>query len=296
MPGRAFKTYFPKALTNLWRNRTMSFISMATIVFCLLLFGFSLILGNNINYITKQLEGQYEIHAYIDLAYTEDQARNLRSEIEVIEFVKSAEFVSKEQALADMANSMEESKSAFEMLHGDENPLPHTFNVTLTDVSKADSVVEQIAKIEGVDEVKNRSDVLLNMVSATRGAQLVATIGMLVFAFVGVFIISNTIKMSVSSRSSEIEIMKYVGATDWYIRWPFVIEGTIMGILGAVIAFVPVCMIYSSIVDWWADRWPLFSLVAADELSTVVIVDFLVIGCLLGAFGSVLSIRKHLKV
>ena len=99
-----------------------------------------------------------------------------------------------------------------------------------------------------------------------------------------------------TANTVEIEIMKYVGATDWYIRWPFVIEGTIMGILGAVIAFVPVCMIYSSIVDWWADRWPLFSLVAADELSTVVIVDFLVIGCLLGAFGSVLSIRKHLKV
>jgi len=135
---RAFKSYFLKAISNLWRNRTMSFMAMATIVFSLVLLGCSLILGNNITYISEQLEGQYEIHAYIDLSYSEEEAISLRSEIECIDFVKSAEFVSKDQALADMVASMEDARPAFEMLEGDENPLPHAFDITLTDVKKAD--------------------------------------------------------------------------------------------------------------------------------------------------------------
>lgn len=295
---RAFKSYFLKAISNLWRNRTMSFMAMATIVFSLVLLGCSLILGNNITYISEQLEGQYEIHAYIDLSYSEEEAISLRSEIECIDFVKSAEFVSKDQALADMAASMEDARPAFEMLEGDENPLPHAFDITLTDVKKADEVVAQISLIEGVDEVKNRSNVLSSMVSTTRGAQFAAMVGMLIFAFIGIFIISNTIKMSVASRSREIEIMKYVGATDWYIRWPFVIEGIILGFLGAIVAFGPVCLLYGNIVKWWIKGSPMFnlSLVPTANLSVVIIVVFLVIGCILGAVGSVLSIRKHLRV
>jgi len=295
---RAFKSYFLKAISNLWRNRTMSFMAMATIVFSLVLLGCSLILGNNITYISEQLEGQYEIHAYIDLSYSEEEAISLRSEIECIDFVKSAEFVSKDQALADMVASMEDARPAFEMLEGDENPLPHAFDITLTDVKKADEVVAQISLIEGVDEVKNRSNVLSSMVSTTRSAQLAAMVGMLIFAFIGIFIISNTIKMSVASRSREIEIMKYVGATDWYIRWPFVIEGIILGFLGAIVAFGPVCLLYGNIVKWWTKGSPMFnlSLVPTSNLSVVIIVVFLVIGCILGAVGSVLSIRKHLRV
>lgn len=296
MPGRACKTYMVKALSNLCRNRMMSFMATATIAFCLLLLGVSLVLGFNINYVSAQLEGQYEIHAYVDLSYSEDDARALKDKIESIDYVKNAEFVSKEQALDDMEESMADSASAFEMLHGDENPLPHTFDITLTDVRHADSVVKQAAKIDGIEEVKNRSDVLQKLVSTTRAAQLVAIVGMLIFAFVGIFIISNTIKMSVVSRSREIEIMKYVGATDWYIRWPFVIEGTVMGILGAVVAFVPVYFVYKDIVSWWMSTMPLFELLPVENLRNVTAAVFLVMGCLLGALGSMLSIRKHLRV
>ena len=293
---RACKSYFSQAFAGLWKNRIMSVMATATIVFCLLLLGIALILGFNISYVSKQLEGQYEIHAYVDMSYGESEAEALKSSIEKIEYVAAAEFVSKEAALKDMEKSMEESASAFEMLEGDENPLPHTYNITLTDVRKADEVVRSIKQIEGIEEVKNRSDVLKKIVSTTRGAQMVSLIGMLIFAFVGVFIISNTIKMSVMARSREIEIMKYVGATDWYIRWPFVIEGTVMGLIGAVIAYIPVSVVYGNIVAWWKESIPMFSLMAMSEIRHIVIIVFLVIGCLLGAFGSLISIRKHLRV
>ena len=293
---RACKNYISQAFAGLWKNRIMSVMATATIVFCLLLLGIALILGFNISYVSKQLEGQYEIHAYVDMSYGIDEAKALKPSIEGIEYVAAAEFVSKEEALKDMEKSMEESASAFEMLEGDENPLPHTYNITLTDVRKADEVVTKIKEIEGIEEVKNRSDVLEKIVSTTRGAQMVSLIGMLIFAFVGVFIISNTIKMSVMARSSEIEIMKYVGATDWYIRWPFVIEGTVMGLIGAVIAYIPVSVVYGNIVSWWKESIPMFSLMAMSELRHIVIIVFLVIGCLLGAFGSLISIRKHLRV
>ena len=132
MPMRACKNYILKAFSNLWRNRMMSFMATATIVFCLLLLGVSLILGFNITYVSQQLEGQYEIHAYVNLSYSEAEAAKLKNQIESIDYVKSAEFVSKEQALSKMEASMEDSASAFEMLHGDENPLPHTYDITLT--------------------------------------------------------------------------------------------------------------------------------------------------------------------
>lgn len=296
MLGRACKTYILKAFSNLWRNRTMSFIATATIGFCLLFLGTALVLGLNVSYVSGQIEGQYEIHAYVDLAYTEADAKALRSEIECIEYVKSAEFISKEQALKDMEQSMMDSASAFEMLHGEENPLPHTFNITLTDVSKAGEVVEQTSRVPGIAEVKNRSDVLSKLVSTTRGLQLGAVIAMIVFAFVSIFVISTTIQMSVSKRSNEIEIMKYVGATDWYIRWPFVIEGSIMGILGAVLAFVPIFYVYRGIEGWWLDTIPLFSIIPSGVLGNAIIVIFLVVGGFLGSVGSVLSIRKHLRV
>ena len=258
---RACKNYISQAFVSLWKNRIMSFMATATIVFCLILLGIALILGFNISYVSRQLEGQYEIHAYVDMSYDIDEARALKSEIEKIEYVSAAEFVSKEEALKDMEKSMEDSASAFEMLEGDENPLPHTYDITLTDVRHADDVVKQIRQIEGIEEVKNRSDVLEKMISTTRGAQMVSLIGMIIFAFVGVFIISNTIKMSVMARSNEIEIMKYVGATDWYIRWPFVIEGTVMGIVGAIIAYIPVEIVYGNIVSWWSESIPMFKLI-----------------------------------
>ena len=293
---RACKRYISQAFAGLWKNRIMSFMATATIVFCLLLLGIALILGFNISFVSRQLEGQYEIHAYVDMSYGESEAEALKASIEKIEYVSSAEFVSKEEALKDMEKSMEDSASAFEMLEGEENPLPHTYNITLTDVRKAGEVVNKVKAIEGIEEVKNRSDVLKKIVSTTRGAQMVSLIGMIIFAFVGVFIISNTIKMSVMARSREIEIMKYVGATDWYIRWPFVIEGTFMGIVGAVIAYIPVAIVYGNAVTWWRESIPMFSLMAMSDIRHIVVIVFLVMGCFLGAFGSLISIRRHLRV
>ncbi|MBQ3054114.1 MAG: permease-like cell division protein FtsX [Clostridia bacterium] len=297
MLGRACSNYFAKAFSNLWKNRLFSLLSTATIVFCLLLLGIALILGSNITYVSKQLEVQYEIHAYVDLSYSEADAKRLQSKINDIPYVDTATFVSKEEALAGMEESMADSASAFEMLHGEENPLPHTYDITLTDVSKANEVVAEVSKLVGIDEVKNRSDVLNSIINTSRAAQAVSMIGMIIFALVGIFIISSTIKMSVTARQREIEIMKYVGATDWYIRWPFIIEGTVMGIIGALIAYVPVTIGYANIVSWWQSNGAgMFELIPLIDLQARVILIFAIMGCFLGAFGSVISIRKHLKV
>ncbi|MDP4118335.1 MAG: permease-like cell division protein FtsX [Bacillota bacterium] len=296
MLWRAFKNYFSQAFLNLWRNRVMSLMATATIVFCLFLLGAAVILGLNLSYVSKQLEGQYEIHAYVNMSYSEEQAASLKGKIEAIDNVAKAEFISKQQALKDMEKSMTESASAFEMLEGDENPLPNTYNITLKDVRKATEVVSSLKTIEGISEVKNRSDILKRIVSMTRGAQIASILGMLIFAFVGIFIISNTIKMSVTARSREIEIMKYVGATDWYIRWPFVIEGAAMGAGGAILAYIPVHWGYSRLVIWWCETVSMFKLCTMNELKWTIILTFVAIGCFLGAFGSIISIRKHLRV
>ncbi len=296
MKGRTCNNYLSQAFANLWKNRIMSFMATATIVFCLLLLGISVILGFDISYISVQLEGQYEIHAYIDLSYTEQQAKDLQEEIKKIRYIDEAQFISKDDALMEMERGMQESASAFEMLRGDENPLPHTYNITLTNVRQANNVVEKLKAVEGVEDVKNRSDMLNKIVKTTRGMQYVSIAAMAIFAFVGIFIISNTIKMSLAARNREIEIMKYVGATDWYIRWPFIIEGIIMGIIASLIAFIPVYFAYSSLVSWWNDTVPMFDLLTMKDLQWLLIGTFASIGCILGAFGSIISIRKHLRV
>lgn len=293
---RSCKSYIGKAFSNMWRNRVTSLLATIVIAFCLALLGVTLILGFNISSISEQIEGQYEIHAYVDMQYSEEQAKSLKQAIESIEYVAAADFVSKDDALLDMQTSMEDSASAFEMLKGEENPLPHTFDITLTDVKQADFVVEALSKMDGVEEVKNRSDILEKLISTTRGAQTTSFAAMIVFAFISIFIISYTIKTSVQSRSGEIEIMKYVGATDWYIRWPFIIEGAAMGIIGAIITYFPVYIGYGNLCKWWDTSVSLFEFISPDEIRNVLVVAFLLIGCFLGAVGSIIAISRHLKV
>ncbi len=296
MLWRTCKNYIGKAFTNLWRNKIISVVATVVISISLILLGFALILGFNISYASTQIEGQYEIHAYIDLQYTEQQAMALKNQIVSIQYVENAEFISKDDALVDMQSGMEDSASAFEMLKGEENPLPHTFDITLTDVKMADSVVAAVSAIEGVEEVKNRSDILDKIIATTRGLQIFAFAAMIAFAFMSIFIISYTIKMSVMARSNEIEIMKYVGATDWYIRWPFIIEGAVMGLVAAAITFIPVYIIYGKLNLWWSSNIPMVDLVSMADIRNVLILAFVLSGCILGAIGSIVSIRKHLRV
>ncbi|MDO4744374.1 MAG: FtsX-like permease family protein, partial [Clostridia bacterium] len=166
----------------------------------------------------------------------------------------------------------------------------------LTDVRRANEVAEAAAKIEGVEEVTNRQDLIRKILSITNAIKHISVWLLIILAAISVFIISNTIKLGMFSRRKEINIMKFVGATDWFIRWPFIIEGMLLGAVGAAVATVIVMIGYSSVFATVQEFMGNIKLLEASEIINVVIIGFLVMGIGIGMAGSAMSIRKHLHV
>lgn len=289
----ALRYYISQSFENIFKNKLMVFISITTILFSLILLGIAIIFGTNLNYISTQLEAQFEVHAFVELEYTEDQARALQTNIDAVSGIKKATFATKEEALESLRGMMD-SDEALTGLEED-NPLKFSYKITLTDISKAGQVESELKKIDGISSVSNRTDILKGITTFTSVASNVSLFAMLIFAIIAIFIISNTIKLALMSRKREIAIMKSVGATNAFIRNPFVIEGVIVGLIGGLIAFIPIYFGYKAIVSWWTNLLGFFQLIPADDISTMLLVVFALSGCLLGAIGSMLSVRKYLQ-
>lgn len=288
----ALRYYISQSFENIFKNKLMVFISITTILFSMILLGIAIIFGTNLNYISSQLEAQFEVHAFVELEYTEEQARALQTDIDAISGIRSATFSTKEEALESLRGMMD-SDEALTGLEED-NPLKFSYKITLSDISKAAQVETELNKIEGISSVSNRTDILNGITTFTGVAGNVSLFAMLVFAIISVFIISNTIKLALMSRKREIAIMKSVGATNAFIRNPFVIEGIVVGFIGGVIAFVPIYFGYNAIVSWWSNLLGFFNLIPAEDISVILLAVFVLSGSLLGAIGSTLSVRKYL--
>ncbi len=295
MPFRTFKYYFGQAVEGIGRNGLMSFISATTVAFCLMLLGISILFGNNLQFISSQLQSQFEIQVYMDDTMSADKAKSVEGSIESISGVKKAQFISKEDALKDFQTAMGDDNALFEGLD-EKNPLRHSYRITLTDISIVPAVTQALEKIAGVAKVVSRTDILEKLLSFTTIARNVGFGAMLIFAIIAIFIISNTIKLAVMARRKEINIMKLVGATDWFIRWPFVIEGALVGILGAVAAYVPVILGYTALYKWWTNFWSILKLIPASDVNGSILVVFVVTGIVIGGIGSMLALRKYLDV
>lgn len=290
---RAFKYYIKQAFAGMAKNKLMVFISVSTLVFCLLLLGLAITFGLNLNYISGQLESKFEIHAFVDLSYTDEQARALESEIKSIPGVSDAVYSSKADELR-IVRGIFDDENAFAGLDED-NPLHIAYKISLTNINMAKPVEFALKQIEGIDSVSNRTDILNGITTFTRVAGHISLFGMIVFAVIAVFIISNTIKLAVMSRKREISIMKSVGATNGFIRSPFIIEGVIVGLIGGAVSFAPVYFGYRSVVSWWTGMFGLFRLLPVERLSIILLAVFLLTGSFIGALGSINSVRKYLN-
>ncbi len=289
----AVRYYISQSFENIFKNKLMVFISITTILFSLFLLGIATIFGVNLNYISTQLESQFEVHAFVELEYTEEQARALQHNIDAVAGVKAAKFSTKEEAL-EVVRGMMDNDAALTGLEED-NPLKFSYKITLTDISKASEVENSLKVIEGISSVSNRTDILNGITTFTSVASHVSLFAMLIFSIIAVFIISNTIKLALMSRKREIAIMKSVGATNAFIRNPFVIEGIIVGLIGGIIAYLPIYFGYKAIVGWWSGLLiGLFKLIPLNEISMMLFIMFILSGGLLGAIGSTLSVRKYL--
>ena len=273
----------------------MSFAAVCVTVACLIIMGtFSLVLYN-VHVMIVDLEKENQVLVYIDEDYSEAEAKSVGSRINLISNVHEAKFVSREQALDNFVGKQSDT-TAFNGV--DASILRDRYEVTVEDNSLLEQTVAEIEKIDGVAEVSAHYEIANGFQSLQKVLNIASMVIIIVLFVVSLFIISNTVKLAMYSRSEEIAIMKMVGATNSFIRLPFVVEGFILGMLGAVIAFFLEWGLYDFLQAKIAvvDTLRLFQIVPFAEVIELVAVSYALTGFAVGVVGSLLSIRKFLKV
>jgi cell division transport system permease protein len=282
----------------MWRNRGMGLASVSSISAVLVILGIVLIMILSINNVVLETKTKFdEIQIFLEDELTEEQSNDIEKAAKDNEGVLSVMYQSKEQALEIMKEEWEDEAYLLEGL--ETNPLPNSYIVQLKDIKYADNVVDKVKNIEGVEEVKYYKDVIEKLIVFANYVRFggVVVIGILVF--VSVFIISNTIKLTVTARKREVNIMKYVGATNGYIRGPFIIEGILFGLIGAALSILIVNYGYDYFFKAVSDKlYVLFTvyLVSPAALIKDITIIFTAIGVGIGALGSLVSLKRFLNV
>ena len=290
-----FSYFLHEGLSNMFSHGFMSFAAIGITVACLLIMGTFTLVAVNADANLKQVERDNEILAFIDDTYTEAQAKALQSKLEAVDNVASATFISREEAMENFI-SEHPDEEYFQDL--DPNILRDRFAIKVKDLRRQSETVEKIRNVEGVGGISAYAE-LTNGFIAVRNIATVICVALIAVLFViSVFIISNTIKLTTFDRREEIAIMKMVGATNGFIRWPFVYEGFMLGLTGAVLAFLLQWGLYEAIAKGVAtnDTLQLLSIVPFAQLWKPVAGVFLVAGILIGVGGSLSAIRRFLQV
>ena len=288
--------YFVReVIHSLRRNNWMSVASIGTVAVSLFIFGMFLMLVMNMNKMVDAMESQVQIMVYLEDDFSRDDARDLEVDLKKMQGVEKVTFVPKEEAMEKFKERLGDQKTLLDALD-ETNPLPDSFEVMVVQPEMVKTAAENIEKFEGVDSAKYGQDVMEHLFDITRLIRIFGFALMMVLALATLFIISNTIRLTVFARRKEIAIMKYVGATDWFIRWPFVLEGIVMGFLGSLIASVVLRFTYSGITAKIYDTLAFFPLIPEEPFLNYVTMIVVIGGMIMGAIGSTVSIKRFLKV
>lgn len=301
MRASSFRYLVKNGIRNLWNNRMMTVASIGTLIACLLIVGFAVLFSINIDNIVKFVGEQNEIVVFIDLDAPEGYSDTLKTELSNIQGLGDIAFVSREQAMEDVIENYLDGDEA--LMEGVENDfLPESFRVKILDPEHLDSILTEIENMDyvlKVDAPTDLSNTLMNMrkmVNTFGGAVIVALV------IVSLVIITNTIRASVFARRKEINIMKYVGANNAFIRVPFVVEGITLGLIAALVAFGIIWggyNIFLNAVTSESNTWLgsiSQNLVPFEQIAYQILGYFLISGIVVGGFGSAMSMRGHLKV
>lgn len=281
-----------EGLRNVWQNRFMSVASVAVLAACLLLTGLSYLALANVERAFKWVYGQNMVVVFAKTDCTDEQITAMGDALRALENVEKTEFLSKEETLEKYKDSLPEETYA--SLQGEDNPMPDAYLVTFRDLENFDETVAQIKAIDGVDDASYDGNIAATLRTVRRIALEVGLGVVVLLLVVSLFIIANTIKLTVYNRRLEIYIMRSVGATGAFIRVPFMVEGMTLGILSGGVAFFFVWLLYVKLLGLLPQTTALFSLVPFKEVWSVLIVGFLVIGMLTGMLGSAIATGKYL--
>lgn len=287
-----------QAFSQMGRNKGMYFTSIMAITAMMLILGLFFVAFVNVNLFTKSIEKDYNvIQIYLKEGLTPEVTDAVGQSLQTTEGVEKVEYVTKDQALQTLRDRWGDNGYLLENLP--ENPLPDSYTVYVTDKDAANNVATLAPGIEGVDDVVYYRDTIEKLAQVSRFIELGSIIAMAFLVIVSIVIVANTIKLTVFNREKEISIMKYLGATNWFVKAPFIWGGIIIGILSSVIATGLTYVIYKKIVGIIGSdilRIMSVSLVPAEQLTITLLVSFLCLGIGIGVIGSAISIRKFLNV
>ena len=295
MKLRTGEYFIQEVFRSLKRNNWMSFASIGTVAVSLFVLGVFLILVLNMNRMASMLESQVQISVYLQDDMKKQDRIDLQSDIEKMQGIAEVRFVDKDAAKERLSERLGDQKYLLDAL-GDKNPLPDSFEVTVKTPEMVETAAKAIERMDGVESAKYGQDVVEHLFDITRLMRIFGLVLMLLLAGATIFIISNTIRLTVFARRKEIAIMKYVGATDWFIRWPFLMEGIVLGCIGGILSALALRSFYAAMAAKIYNTLAFFPLMPQYPFMNYVTVAIIISGMFIGAIGSAFSLKRFLEV
>ena len=298
MKLRSFNYLIKEGLKSFWVNRLMSLASVMTVTASLVIFSLFLIVSLNVEHMIDQVRSEYELLVVVDENADEATIQGIGKAISAMPDVRDVRLVTKEEGLEELKQSMDD-QALFDGRELD-NPLRNTDRVSLRTLSHTVDVMEQISLITGVVKINSNQEVVSILQNATRVVNMVGFWLFILLMVISIAIITNTIRLAVYARRKEINVMKFIGATNWFIRWPFIVEGVVIGLLAAALSFGIVYggYYYASVSFDSILGGNLAGLRLINEMDIMrwVALCSVLLGVFSGVTGSVISVRKHMKV
>ena len=287
--------YIKETFTSLKRNSLMSIASISTVALSILVLGIFLTMVLNVNNLASHLENQVQVTIYMDDSASAEQLKHMEKVLQSTAGIVKVTPRTKEEALAEFRKRLGEQQKLLAAL-GEDNPFPASFEIQVDKPERIPQLVAQCQQMPGVETAKFGQEVVEHLFQLTRVLRIGGILLIVLLAIATLFIISNTIRITVFARRREVNIMKYVGATDWFIRWPFLLEGMLMGFAGAVIASLILVQGYNAIQAKIYGTLAFFPMLPSWPTMGYLSAGLICVGTLIGALGSSISLRKFLDV
>lgn len=288
--------YFIKEVyTSFKRNIWMTLASIFTVVLSLFILGFFSIVILNLNKMADTLESQVQISVYLKDDLSQEEIDETKETLSKIEGLQDIKFITREEAMGNFKERLGDQQFLLDALD-DTNPLPDSFSLTVTSPQQVKTIADTATALDSVESASYSQDIINHLFNLTHLIRLIGVALIILLTGAAIFIISNTIRLTVFARRKEIAIMKYVGATDWFIRWPFLLEGICLGFIGGGLATIFLYIVYNQVTQEIYEAMAFFPLIPQHPFIDYISLAILVAGILIGALGSTISLKRFLKV
>ena len=288
--------YFIKEVyTSFKRNIWMTLASIFTVVLSLFILGFFSIVILNLNKMADTLESQVQISVYLKDDLSQEEIDETKETLSKIEGLQDIKFTTREEAMENFKERLGNQQFLLDALD-DTNPLPDSFSLTVTSPQQVKTIADTVVALDSVESASYSQDIINHLFNLTHLIRLIGVALIILLTGAAIFIISNTIRLTVFARRKEIAIMKYVGATDWFIRWPFLLEGICLGFIGGGLATIFLYIVYNQVTQEIYEAMAFFPLIPQHPFINYISLAILVAGIIIGALGSTISLKRFLKV